>query len=227
MSRSTAFRVMGVKCQHFVECVAAASPTSSFSGSEFALGALKAMGPGVRGKRSLGTPALARQAAGQRLRGAGRGEGSTSGFLQSRCSPWKAFLASGKCGPPALCLAWPWRGPVRLTTGPPLPSGTSEKNERQPRRRGWCRLPLPVWTGQQKGRRGPRPTCCFRGRMRTSVRPRDALSAVLVVTSRFPKRAGNKHPSSSFLRMEFCCKEKRDSNPTGSGGKAAWGVSER
>lgn len=61
------------------------------------------------------------------------------------------------------------------------------------------------------------------------VRARDALSAVLVVvTSRFPKRAGNKHPNSSFLRMEFRCKEKRDSNPvTGSGGKGAWGAAER
>lgn len=58
------------------------------------------------------------EAGGQRLRGAGCGEGSTSGFLQCHCSPWKAFPASVKCGPLALCLAWPWRGPVRPTTGP-------------------------------------------------------------------------------------------------------------
>lgn len=112
------------------------------------------------------------EAGGQRLRGAGCGEGSTSGFLQSHCSPWKAFSARVKCGLLALGLAWPWWGPVCLTTGPSLPSGTSEKNERQPQRRGWRWLPLPVWTGQQKGRRTPRPPRCSCGRMRTGVRAR-------------------------------------------------------
>lgn len=59
------------------------------------------------GGRGCGRARTRAEAGGQRLQGAGCGEGSTSGFLQRHCSPWKAFPASVKCGPLALCLAWP------------------------------------------------------------------------------------------------------------------------
>lgn len=203
MRRSTAFRVMGVKCQHFVECVAAASPTPSFSGSEFALGALKAVGPGVRGRHSRGTPTLAlgpaarfsllrweRVRAGAHTRG-GWGTAAPRSGLRGRKHIWifaaSLFAVEGLPGQCQVRAAGALPGVAQSVRppGPSLPSGTSEKNERQPQRRGW-RCPLPVWTGQQKGRGGPRPTRCFRGRMRTGAR---ALRSQL---SRLPPLASQK-----------------------------------
>lgn len=115
-----------------------------------------------------------------------------------------------------------WRGPVRPTTGP-VPTFRHFREKRTTASASWMALTPPACLD--------RPTEGARGTPVDSLFPwthahrcaRAALSAVPVAPSRFPKRAGNKHPNSSFLIMEFCCKEKRDSNPTGSGGNAAGG----
>lgn len=145
---------------------------------------------------------------GRAARRSGCRAGSTPGFLQSRRGP-----------------RLPGQRQVRGAGGLPggatgrLLSGTSEKSSREPRCCGWCRpspVPLhrvhpPCLSGQANRRGAGDP-----GRLAVSVDVHasvcDSPLAVWVVTCRFPKRAGNNHPNSSFANTEFGCEEKRDSN---------------
>lgn len=142
---------------------------------------------------------------------------------------WKAFLASAECRPLVLCLAEPWRGAQSvLTTGPFLSSGTSEKNYDS---LGIAdvvilsRVDSPYLSREAIANRRdmgePWLTCHFHGCVC------DSPSAVLVATSHFPKRGGNKYTNSSFTKMEFRCKERSCSNSRETGGKAAVRYAER
>ena len=127
MSRSTAFGLRG-KCQHFVECVRSI-PNFKFFG-ELSLprepfrprGLVSA--EGIR----LGPPPLARWLKGLRFCGGTGDEGWGRAALRSeprrgRKHVWIFAVSSSRveglpgrrgwsAGPLALCLAWPWRGPV-------------------------------------------------------------------------------------------------------------------
>lgn len=156
-------------------------------------------------------------AGGSGSRGAGCGEGSTSGF----CS---LIWTSVKCGA-RWHVAWRGRGRGGARLLPGHRPAPTFRHFREKLTTAWVSRRASSFPTVRT------PLACPRGRQRTQGTLADGRACATVCVTLLQlswlsplasqKRAGNKHPNSPFIKMELCCKGKRDSNPTGSGGKAA------
>lgn len=145
---------------------------------------------------------------------AAAGRGAQVDFC-SKSSVWKAFLASSECRAagalPGMVVAGPiWSQPLAHSYLQALQRKTNDSLGIMDGVFILDRVDSPCLpreaTANRKGAGDP-------GHLLfpwTSVC--GSPSAVLVATSRFPKRNGNKYPNSSFINMEFCCKGKSYSN---------------
>lgn len=161
----------------------------------------------------------------QRLQGADCvREGSTLDFCSLTMPHGRPSRPAWSAGLLALCLAWPWQGPAGPNRGP-IPTFRHFREKLMTASVPWTSSsstgPAPLACPERPlEQRRPWLPSCLHGCVYWSLLQLSGLQPLV-----FQNR--NKYPDSSFIKMEFCCKEKCYPNSTGSGGKAALRYAEK